>query len=73
MKKKSNTGSKDYSVLSVIVITLLAIGYAFPLYWIITGSFSTCMAINAPTPQWRPQVWVSANNQTLIRRQTAPL
>lgn len=32
MKKKSNTGSKVYRVFSVIVITLLAIGFAFPLY-----------------------------------------
>ena len=55
MKKKSNTGSKVYRVFSVIVITLLAIGFAFPLYWIITGSFKTSMAINAPTPQWWPQ------------------
>ena len=63
MKKKSNTGSKVYRVFSVIVITLLAIGFAFPLYWIITGSFKTSMAINTPTPQWWPQEWVSANYQ----------
>ena len=73
MKKKSNTGSKVYRVFSVIVITLLAIGFAFPLYWIITGSFKTSMAINAPTPQWWPQEWVSANYQKLFSRQTAPL
>ncbi len=73
MKKKSNTGSKVYRVFSVIVITLLAIGFAFPLYWIITGSFKTSMAINAPPPQWWPQEWVSANYQKLFSRQTAPL
>ena len=50
MKKKSNTGSKVYRVFSVIVITLLAIGFAFPLYWIITGSFKTSMSINADRP-----------------------
>ena len=50
MKKKSNTGSKVYRVFSVIVITLLAIGFAFPLYWIITGSFKTSMAINGTNP-----------------------
>ena len=55
MKKKSNTGSKVYRVFSVIVITLLAIGFAFPLYWIITGSFKTSMAINAPTLSGGPR------------------
>ena len=61
MKNKKNTGSKVYRAFSIIVITLLAIGFAFPLYWIITGSFKISMAINAPTPQWWPEEWVSAN------------
>ncbi len=55
MKKKTAARSKAYRTFSVIVITLLAIGFAFPLYWIITGSFKTSTAINAPTPEWWPQ------------------
>ena len=73
MKSKTMGGSKAYRIFSIIVITILAIAFAFPLYWIITGSFKTSMAINAPTPQWWPQEWVTANYEKLFSRQTAPL
>lgn len=73
MKKSNPVGAKCYKVFSIIVITLLAIAFAFPLYWIITGSFKTPQAINAPVPQWIPQELVSVNYEKLFSRQTAPL
>ncbi|WP_373212412.1 carbohydrate ABC transporter permease [Ruminococcus sp. 5_1_39BFAA] len=71
--KTSTTRSKCYKVISTIVIAILAIAFAFPLYWIITGSFKTPQAINATVPQWWPQEWVMANYDKLFSRQTAPL
>ena len=52
MKKNTAARTKAYKIFSVIVITLLAISFAFPLYWIITGSLKTGAAINAATPEW---------------------
>ncbi len=60
-------------VLSTIVIILLAIAFAFPLYWIITGSFKTQVSINATTPEWWPSEWVATNYAKLFSRQKAPL
>ena len=71
--KSKTMSAKTYRIFSLIVITIIAIGFAFPLYWIITGSFKTSMAINAPSPQWWPQEWVSTNYEKLFSRQTAPL
>lgn len=71
--KTSNPRSKAYKIFSVIVIALLAVAFVFPLYWIITGSFKTQQAINAPTPQWFPQEWVMSNYDKLFSRQVAPL
>lgn len=74
MKSKTGTTrSKCYKIISTIVIAILAITFAFPLYWIITGSFKTPQAINATVPQWWPQEWVMANYDKLFSRQTAPL
>lgn len=72
MKTKLN-GAKVYRIFSVIVITIVALGFAFPLYWIITGSFKTASAINATTPQWWPEEWVLDNYRKLFSRQVAPL
>ena len=73
MKKNTAARTKAYKTFSIIVITLLAISFAFPLYWIITGSFKTGAAINATTPEWWPSEWVTANYQKLFSRQVAPL
>ena len=67
-----NKGSKAYRIFSVVVITLLAIAFAFPLYWIITGSFKTGKAINSTTPQWWPSEFVLTNYQKLFSRHVAP-
>ena len=39
--KKKKKKISPYMVFSTIVIILLAIAFAFPLYWILTGSFKT--------------------------------
>lgn len=65
--------TKCYKIFSVAVIVILAIAFAFPLYWILTGSFKTMQAVNSPTPQWWPQEWVMSNYQKLFSRQVAPL
>ena len=65
--------SSAYKIISVVAITIIAIAFAFPLYWIITGSFKTSTAINATTPQWWPQEWVMDNYEKLFSRQVAPL
>ena len=64
--------SKAYRVFSIVVISILALLFAFPLYWIITGSFKTAKAINSTVPQWWPKEFVLTNYQKLFSRQVAP-
>ena len=71
--KKKKKKVSPYMVFSTIVIILLAIAFAFPLYWIITGSFKTQVSINATTPEWWPSEWVMTNYDKLFSRQKAPL
>ena len=73
MKQSKFNRSTCYRIVSVTVITILAILFAFPLYWILTGSFKTATAINSPTPQWWPQEWVLDNYEKLFSRQSAPI
>ncbi len=71
--KTTSTKSKCYKIFAVAVIVILAIAFAFPLYWIVTGSFKTAKAINATSPQWWPSEWVLDNYQKLFSKQVAPL
>ena len=73
MKTKKLNRSTCYKIISVIVITLFAIAFFFPLYWIITGSFKTVADINSTTPQWWPHEWVLSNYERLFGKQRAPL
>ncbi len=73
MKQKQFNRSTCYKIISVIIIAILAFTFAFPLYWIIIGSFKTSAAINATTPQWWPQEWVLDNYRKLFSRQVAAL
>ena len=41
-----------YMILTLILISIGAVLFAFPLDWSITGSFKTGAAINATTPEW---------------------
>lgn len=71
--KKTLTRTKCYKVISVTVLVILALLFAFPLYWIITGSFKTAAEINSTTPSWWPIEWVMTNYQKLFSKQVAPL
>ncbi|WP_417065922.1 carbohydrate ABC transporter permease [Gemmiger sp.] len=62
-----------YTILAIILISIVAVLFAFPLYWIITGSFKTQVSINATTPEWWPSEWVATNYAKLFSRQKAPL
>lgn len=64
---------KSYYIASLLVIVVFAIGFTFPLYWIITGSFKTATEINAPRPSWVPAQWVPDNYIKLFSKGTAPL
>ncbi|MCI8684558.1 MAG: carbohydrate ABC transporter permease [Lachnospiraceae bacterium] len=73
MKNTNFNRSTAYKMVSVAAIAIFAFLFAFPLYWIITGSFKTPAAINSTTPQWWPTEWVMDNYQKLFSRQVAPL
>ena len=62
-----------YMILTIILISIVAVLFAFPLYWIITGSFKTGAAINSTTPEWWPSQWVLTNYQKLFSGKSAPL
>ena len=71
-----NSGVKRigaYKVISLIILVILAILFAFPLYWIVTGAFKTAASVNATTPDWFPKEWVLDNFRKLFSRQKAPL
>ena len=63
----------SYMILTLILISIVAVLFAFPLYWIITGSFKTGAAINSTTPEWWPSQWVLTNYQKLFAGKSAPL
>ena len=57
----------------MIILVIIAILFAFTLFWIVTGAFKTAASINATTPDWFPKEWVMDNFKKLFSRQTAPL
>lgn len=64
-----NSGVKrtsPYKVITLIILVILAILFAFPLYWIVTGAFKTAASINATTPDWFPKEWVMDNFNKLL-------
>ena len=62
-----------YSIISVIILLILSFFFLFPLYWIITGSFTTAQSINGTSPDWFPKEWVMTNYQKLFSRQPTAL
>ena len=71
-----NTGVKKvtaYKVISIILLIIFAILFAFPLYWILTGALKTPAAINATTPEWFPHEFTLRNFQVLFTKRSAPL
>lgn len=65
--------SAVYYVFSFVVVLILAFLFAFPLYWIITGSFKTKQDIMSTTPVWWPSVFTAANFDKLMSSRSAPL
>lgn len=70
MKRANRT---PYVIACTVAVILLAIAFAFPLYWIVTGSFKTGAAINATTPEWWPSAFVMDNYNKLFTKASAPL
>lgn len=63
MKRKKIT---PFSVVSIIILTLLTVIFVFPFYWILTGAFkSQADAVKIP-PQWWPANPTFANFEKLI-------
>jgi len=71
--EQSAMREKVYKIASFIAVGIIAFLFAFPLYWIITGSFKTGVEINNPKPVWIPTEWVMDNYQRLMSKRTAPL
>ena len=59
--------------VSYAVITIIAILFTFPLYWIITGAFKTKVDIMSTTPVWWPSEFVMSNFEHLMSKRSAPL
>ena len=74
-QKRSNnqTTEKIYKITSVVAVVIIAILFAFPLYWIITGAFKTGAEINSTTPVWFPSEWDLGNFERLLNKRSAPL
>ena len=71
-----NTGverTTPYKVISIIILIILAVLFAFPLYWIVIGAFKTSQEVMSPKPVFFPTEWTLANFQKLFNKRTAPL
>ena len=78
MKKFSNldaTQRKDriVSLMNFVLVTFIAILFAFPLYWILTGAFKSGADINAKETVWWPTQFVMNNFSKLLDKRSAPL
>ena len=69
----SQLRSNIYKWASTVVVSLVAILFLFPLYWIITGAFKNGVEINSATPVWWPSEWVMINFERLMDRRSSPL
>ena len=70
---KSKSREKAYRIFSVVAVSIIAVLFAFPLYWIITGAFKTGAEINSAAPVWFPSDWDIGNFQRLMSKRSAPL
>ena len=52
-RSKNQTAENVYKIVSVVAVVIIAILFAFPLYWIITGAFKTGAEINSARNVWR--------------------
>ncbi len=60
--------SSPYYLVSLIIMFILAVLFAFPLYWILTGSLKDAAAINAIDPEWFPKAPTLDNYVRLFER-----
>ena len=69
VKKTDLSGtSTAYKVFAVVILIMLAIFFLFPLYWIVTGSFKSAIAINAKVPVWFPMNPTMGNYDKLFAK-----
>ena len=73
MKAHNVEHKSIYKIISAVIIVILAILFAFPLYWIITGAFKTPAAVTSSTPEWFPSEWTLRNFEMLFSKRSAPL
>jgi multiple sugar transport system permease protein len=57
-----------YRVFAIVLLLALVVFFAFPLYWIITGSFKDAQTINSAVPQWFPTNPTTDNYARLFNR-----
>ncbi|MBE6977027.1 MAG: carbohydrate ABC transporter permease [Ruminococcaceae bacterium] len=69
----SQLRSNIYKWISTVLVSLVAVLFLFPLYWIITGAFKNGVDINSAEPVWWPSEWVMTNFQKLMDRRSSPL
>ena len=69
----SSSRERIYKWFAAIVVAIVALLFAFPLYWIVTGAFKTGAEINSTTPVWFPTEWDLGNFQRLMSKRSAPL
>ena len=62
------TKKRPYDYFTIAVMIILAILFAFPLYWIITGAFKDTVAINAVIPEWFPKNPTMVNFEKLVKK-----
>jgi multiple sugar transport system permease protein len=62
-----------YKIISLVILVILAVLFAFPLYWIVTGAFKSSADINSASPVWFPTEWVATNFAKLFSKRSAPL
>jgi len=63
LKRKSGYDKFVYGTM-----VILAVLFAFPLYWIVTGAFKDAAAINAVIPEWFPHHPTADNFVRLLER-----
>ena len=64
---------KAYRLFSYFAIIVVAILFAFPLYWIVIGAFKPMKESYSITPVWWPSEWVMDNFDKLMDNRSAPL
>ena len=64
---------KAYKIFSYAAIVIVALLFAFPLYWIVIGAFKPMQESYSTTPVWWPSQWVMVNFEKLMENRSAPL